>query len=245
MNIVGNYLMNPRGPYPRGQNIQVDTTTGVTATSNFAYSCTLDGSSGVQCPAGYLYSENQEDSVNFYNSTLFSAINNYVMGGHSSSGCGLIMDYAANSGTFTGNVVNDTGQCGIGVANGTSQTVDGNDVLITNPVSGGGDTAIYIWNQYSDPCGGVLLNGNEATEIQTDGSASGYWSGGGCNPVTCDGSNVNVDSCNVFDYGSGSTAYHLLVANPKVTTPPLIPPQPKHCVVKSPYSTQVSLPQCQ
>jgi hypothetical protein len=245
INIVGNYLMNPRGPYPRGQNVQVDTTSSVAVTGNLAYSCTLDGSSGVQCPAGYLYSEDQEDSVNFYNSTGFSAANNYIMGGHSVSGCGLMMDYAADSGTFTDNVVSNTGQCGIGIANGTNQTVDGNDVLITNPVSGAGDTAIYIWNQYSGPCGGVLLNGNIASEVRTDGSASGYWNGGGCSPVTCDGSNANVNSCNVFDSGSGTAAYDLLIANPRVTTPPLIPPQPKHCVAKSPYSTQTSLAQCQ
>jgi len=146
---------------------------------------------------------------------------------------------------FAGNIVHNTGQCGIGVANGTSQTVTGNDVLITNSVSGAGNTAIYIWNQYSGSCGGVLLHSNIATEIKTDGTASGYWNGGGCSPVTCDGTNVSVDACNVFDYGSGTTAYDLLVANPNVTTPPLIPPQPKHCVAKSPYSTQVSLPQCQ
>lgn len=241
--IKGNFLMNPRGPFPRGQNIQMDTTSGVSADGNFAYSCTLDGSSGVQCPSGYLFSENQEDSLNFYNSVSFTAENNYVMGGHSPSGCGLIMDDGADSGVFQGNILYDTGQCGIGVANGTNQSVTANKVLNLTPVPGAGNTAIYIWNQYGSACGPVLLNGNIATEIRSDG-ASGYWNGGGCAPVTCDGTNVSVDSCNTFDYGNETSAYDALIQDPAMANPPLIPPGPRNCVVKSPYSTQTSLPPC-
>jgi hypothetical protein len=90
----------------------------------------------------------------------------------------------------------------------------------------------------------VVLNGNISTLIRAGGYASGYWDGGGCAPVTCDGTNTNVNSCNTFDSGSGRTAYNALIADPAVTKPPPIPPHPKNCVVNSPYSTQTSLPPC-
>jgi hypothetical protein len=244
LTVTGNYLMNPRGPFPRGQNVQVDTTSNITVRGNLAYSCTLNGSSGVQCPAGYLFSEGQEDSINFYKSTTFVASDNYIEGGHSGSGCGLITDDTANDGQFINNVLYDTGQCGIGISDGTNPQVTGNKILNLNPVSGAGDTALYVWKQYTSACGPTLLDGNIATEIRADGTASGYWNGGGCGPVTCDGSNTNVSSCNTFDFGSGRTAYNLLIVDPTVTTPPLIPPQPKNCVAKTPYSTQTSLPPC-
>jgi hypothetical protein len=108
----------------------------------------------------------------------------------------------------------------------------------------GGNTAIYVWKQYSPACGPVLLNSNMGTEIRSGGYDSGYWNGGGCDPVTCDGANTNIDSCNTFDYGSGRTAYNALIVDPAVTKTPLIPPQPKNCVANSPYSTQASLPPC-
>jgi hypothetical protein len=236
--------MNPRGPFPRGQNIQVDTTSNIIVRNNLAYSCTLNGSSGVQCPAGYLFSENQEDSINFYKSTTFVASGNYIEGGHSGSGCGLMSDDTANGGQFINNVLYNTGQCGIGIGDGTSPRITGNKILDLNPVAGAGDTALYVWKQYASTCGPTLLSGNAATEIRTGGTASGYWNGGGCDPVTCDGSNTNVNSCNTFDSGAGRTAYNILIGDPTVTTPPLIPPQPKNCVAKTPYSTQTSLPLC-
>jgi len=244
LTVRGNYLVNPLGPYPRGQNLQVDTTSNITVKNNFAYSCTLSGISGVRCPPGYLFDENQEDSINFYQSTTFVAIGNYIEGGHSPSGCGLIADDIANGGQFVNNVLYNTGQCGIGISDGTDPQVTGNKILNLNPVAGAGDTALYVWKQYGSACGPTLLSGNTATEIQSGGTASGYWNGGGCDPVTCDGGNTSIDSCNLFDYGSGKAAYNKLIADPAVTTPPLIPPEPKNCVAKSPYSTQISSPPC-
>ena len=48
-----------------------------------------------------------------------------------------------------------------------------------------------MWNEYPTyPCGPVTLTGNIATFIAP--YISGYWDGGGCAPVTCDGTNTNV-----------------------------------------------------
>ena len=238
--INGNYGLNPLGPYPRGQNYQSDTVNNVKVESNYFYSCTLPGSTlgGVTCSATapdgslYLFSENQEDSVNFYVTTTFTAQNNYVVGGHSPSGCGIIFDYEANGGQVIDNILSSTGQCGVGVANGTNPVVSGNKILQLTPISGAGNTAIYTWNQYSPACGPTLLNNNTATMVLSPGNYNSYWDGGGCGPVT--------ESGNIFDQAAYDALYPMSTTNP----PPLIPPLPKNCVAASPYSTQTSMPGC-
>ena len=97
----------------------------------------------------YLFAENQEDSINFGLTNGIVARGNYVTGGHSPSGCGLISDDQANGAQFVNNILLDTGQCGIGIADGTNQVVDSNRFLNRTPVQGCGNTAIYVWKQYT------------------------------------------------------------------------------------------------
>jgi Right handed beta helix region len=239
--VNGNYLLNPLGPAdPRGQNLQVDSSTNIIVTNNYAYSCVLAGSGlgGVTCPAQaadgspYLFSENQEDSINFYHTTTFTAQNNYVVGGHSGSGCGIIFDERANNGQMFGNRLSDTGQCGIGVADGVAPIVNNNKILNSTPLPRAGNTALYVWKQYSARCGPTQVSDNVADEVQADGSHSGYWKGSGCDPVTL--------KANIF----GRTAYDQLYPMKVTNPPPLVPPIPKNCVARSPYSTQTSVPPC-
>ena len=233
ISVIGNYLFNPLGPYPRGQNFQSDTAARLSVIGNYAYSCTLLGP-GKLCPPGarYLYSEVQEDSINFFKTNTFTASDNYVVGGHSGSGCGLIADLAANNGTFHSNTVVDTGQCGIGIADGVNQLVSGNRILNLTPIHGAGNTALYVWKQYSPDCGPVRIINNVADELKLDGSHSGFWKGAGCGPVDLSG--------NVFGRAAYDALHPMSLTNP----PPLVPPLPKHCVAASPYSTQTSAPPC-
>lgn len=231
LNVIGNFLLNPRGPAdPRGQNFQCwgtdssNTCSNVTFQNNYALSSTDT--------TRYLYSENQEDSVNFGFANGATVTGNFITGGHSKSGCGLAADIAANNLTFENNRLLNTGQCGIGIGDGTTQIVQSNQVYNMNPVAGGGNTAIYVWKQYSGPCGPTAVANNIADEIKPDGSHSGYWDGGGCN-VTLSG--------NTF----GASAVPTLTV-PGMFAPPEIPPSPKSCVVSSPYTNNTSsgLPGC-
>lgn len=231
LNVIGNFLLNPRGPAdPRGQNFQCwgadssKTCSNVTFQNNYASSSTDT--------TRYLYPENQEDSVNFGFTNTARVIGNFITGGHSKSGCGLIADDAANNITIENNRLLNTGQCGIGIADGTTQIVQSNQVYNTTPVPGGGNTAIYVWKQYSSPCGPTTVANNIADEIKPDGSHSGYWDGGGCNATL---------SGNKF----GASAVGTLTA-PGTLAPPEIPPTPKNCVVSSPYTnnTLSGLPSC-
>jgi Right handed beta helix region len=224
LSVVGNFLLNPRGPFPRGQNVQAWNATGVEVLDNY----TLSSRS-----KKYAYPDDQEDSINFGMGSGFAAADNYVTGGQSPSGCGIIADDGANTARFSGNRLVDTGACGIGVASGTGQVVVRNEIINRTPVPGGGNTALYVWSQYNGvPCGPVRVAGNVATEVRKDGTQSGYWDGGGCAPVTLTG--------NTWD-----EAARKLLTPVEVKLPaPLVPPEPEHCVIESPYSTQTSRPPC-
>lgn len=230
--VTGNFLLNPRNDATnasRGQNFQCwqgsqsKGCSNITLQDNYALSS--------QDTTLYLYPEKQEDSINFGYSNGVVVQNNFITGGHSSSGCGLIADNAANGVHFLNNLVLNTGQCGIGIADGTNQLVDSNKVYNTTPVPGGGNTAIYTWKQYSNACGPTTVSNNIADEIKPDGSHSGFWDGGGCSAAL---------TGNIFNQSADSFLTPISV----VFAPPLIPPKPKNCVVISPYSTQTSMAAC-
>ena len=229
LTVIGNFLLNPRGgnPSSRGQNVQAWKSSNVVVLNNYALS-SLDTTK-------YLYPENQEDSINFGIGSSFFAGNNYITGGHSPSGCGLIADDGANSVQFIGNRLVDTGECGVSIATGTSQLMDHNQVLNRTPVDSpdSGNVALVVWNQYRrEPCGPVTVTHNIATEIRKDGTQTGFQNLGGCGPVTQDG--------NTWD----AAAQELLSPPETKMPPPLIPPEPRNCVAKSPYSTQTNWPPC-
>jgi Bacterial Ig domain/Right handed beta helix region len=233
--VRGNFLLNPIDSDPsqpadgqsRGQNFQAwSNSSNITVENNYALSST-DTSK-------YLFPENQEDSINFGVTNGIIARNNYITGGHSPSGCGLIADTGANSAQFLSNTLVNTGQCGIGIADGTNQLADSNKILNSTPVNGGGNTAIYVWKVTSSdpPCGPVQISNNIASALASDGSANSFFGGGGCDPVTM--------TNNTFD----AAAQQALSPAAQKLAPPLIPPQPANCVIASPFTNNTRLPGC-
>ena len=210
--VTGNFLLNPRGPFPRGQNFQAwGNCANILFQGNYCLSSQDTGK--------YTYPEGQEDSVNFGFTNGVIARNNYITGGHSASGTGIIADEAANNVQFLDNILVDTGQCGIGLASGSTQLVDGNIIVNRTPINGAGNAGLYVWSQYADPCGPVTISNNLVYQINWAGNPNDYWNGGGCGTVTL----------------TNNTFY---ATAPTPVTPPLIPPQPKNCAVLSPYTTQ-------
>jgi hypothetical protein len=224
--VVGNLLLNPRGAFPRGNNFQCwNECVGVTVQNNYALS-SLDTTQ-------YKYPESTEDSISFGITSNFVAQNNYITGGHSVSGCGIMADTYSNGGQIVNNQLVDTGQCGIGIVDG-SHVAHQNRVYNTNPVTGGGNTAMYVAHYgQSSVCGPILVTNNVADEIRTDGVHSGWWNGENCGVI-------NIDT---NEFGKSADAELTPQAIP--ASSPMIPPQPKNCVVISPYSTQTSAPSCQ
>jgi hypothetical protein len=225
--VVGNFLLNPTNDRSRGENVQTwSGCQNVLVEDNYTLS-SRDAST-------YKYSEVQEDSLSFGYTEEVTVRRNYVRGGHSASGCGIIADEGANQVRFINNIVVDSGQCGIGISDGIDQLVDGNSVVNSLPVVGGGNTAIYVWRVMpkSPPCGRVLISNNVASQLKPDGTESGFWNGGGCEPVTA--------SNNTF----GAVARGRLTPVPVKLPPPLIPPKPYSCTARSPFSNQTSWPMC-
>jgi hypothetical protein len=231
--ILGNFFLNPRNSGDRGQNIQVFYGSSNVLVENNYTLASVDTSR-------YKFAESQEDSINFGASTTGNftsgiiARNNYITGGHSASGCGLIAETGATSAQFLHNTLVGTGQCGIGIADGTNDVVDSNKVLNSTPVRGGGNAAIYVWkvNSSDPPCGPVQISNNIASAIASDNSANSFWNGGGCEPVT--------KTNNTFDAAAQQALSPATVKLP----PPPIPPQPNTCVIASPFTNNVSLPAC-
>ena len=226
--IIGNFFLNPRGgANHRGQNIQVwNNNSGVTVQNNYTLASTDT--------TKYKFAEVQEDSINFGPNTSGIVVQgNYVTGGHSPSGCGVIADTGVVSGQFFSNTLLNTGQCGIGITSGVNIMVDSNKVLNTTPVSGGGNTAIYVWKVVSsDSCGPVQVSNNIASAITSSGAPSSYFDGGGCAPVTLTG--------NTFDLAAAT----LLSPPSSKLSPPPIPPGPASCVAPSPFSNNTAFAPC-
>jgi hypothetical protein len=229
LTVTGNFFLNPRdeegGTGPRGNNFQCwNNCSNVTVDNNYALS-SLDTTQ-------YLYPEATEDSISFGIITGFVAQNNFITGGHSVSGCGIMADTYSNDGQILNNSLLNTGQCGIGITDG-SHTANGNKVYNTNPVTGSGDTAMYVAHYgQSSTCGPMTITDNIADEIKADGTHSGWFDAGDCGAI-----DITTDTF-------GASADPLLTPVATVFVPPLIPPQPKNCVVNSPYSTQTDVSRC-
>lgn len=217
--VIGNFLLNPRNTLTgsRGQNFQSwKGSRDVLVENNFALAS--------PDTALYKFPANQEDSMNFGETDGVIVRNNYITGGHSRSGCGLMADIGANNVHFIDNILVNTGQCGIGISDGVNQVVQGNRVMNRTPIQGGGNTAIYVWKQYAPPCGPVTVAGNIATQLKPDGTESSFWDGGGCGPVKL--------SKNVW----GAHAASLLSPIRERLAPPRIPPQPHTTPANSPFT---------
>ena len=193
--ITNNSLANPLGPFPRGQQIQIASFGEMPPSRDVL----VEGNTLLATrAAAYNYKENQEDAISLYFSEDVKVKNNLVQGGRSVSGCGILADDGSNGSWISGNRVYNTAQCGIGVASGRNQIVDANHVLLTEPVQNGGNTAIYVWLQYKAPCGEVTISNNIATFLRANGVHSGFWDGGGCEPVRLSNNTWDEDAYRIL-----------------------------------------------
>ena len=268
--INGNMSINPRGPFPRGQHFQTGSgTSNVTIANNRELSCqqaaTTCGNHSaagdnpptncLACSASTLsgdtfaYYADQEDANNIFGTAGATITGNWIEGGDSPSGQAILLD-TGSSGTMLieNNVLKNTGHGGIGPYAG-SGTISGNKLESSTDIDPN-QNGMYISNIAGGGCGPWNVSGNTLSEAEYASSV--------CNAATstCSfNSDGNDGSCgntnytnNTFDdgnYGANSAPGFKLL-NPIATTnpPPLIPPVPKNCVAKSPFSTQTSKPGC-
>jgi hypothetical protein len=136
-------------------------------------------------------------------------------------------------------------QCGGGSSGafaleGGSGTMSGNRMFSNNAGSNDNAVAHNVDGSVNPMATGVwhVMN-NSGDTIHTDGSHGGEWCGAYCA--------AEVQTNNTWGAAAdgGLTGSSTIAEIEAVLgAAPLIPPLPKNCVVKSPFSTQTSLPSC-
>ncbi len=274
--IKGNFMLNPTGPFPRGQQLQTsDGTSNVTVENNRELSCeesgcvTHESGTGRVCLTcsesslggdAFPYYALQEDANNFYHSAGGTISGNWIEGGDSPSGQGILMDQGTTGQwTISNNIIVDSGVGCIGPFQGTG-TISGNqceNLMDLNSDQNG----IYVSDLgLGGTCGPWTLTNNTMSVLYGGNSGSGAGSSEACassfdtQPACQFNSNGDDGTCgktvynsNNFDFGwygpfnplpdSGAAAL-IAIGNPVSVKnpPPPIPPLPKECVADSPYS---------
>lgn len=210
ISVIGNYMLNPLGPFPRGQGAQFDTTSVGDISDNFVECNPEKPTAGESDP---------EDLINMYKSDNVTVRRNFLRGGDSASGCGILVgDAGGHDEIVEDNVIIRTSQCGVGVASGEAHVVNGNQVLDTSFEGGSGNTGIYVWNQYPSACGNITVTNNVVRNKRPNGEHSPYWDGENCGTIT--------ESGNVFDGADGEAAEGMLLPEAEKLPPPSTPPNP-------------------
>ena len=140
--VLGNYFVGPLGPRPRGVHAQLSYVSGGEVTGNYGVADATDLPVGLKA--------DQEDAINIYRSTGITVARNYLVGGSSPSGCGIIVEGRESADNVVEeNILVRTGNCGIGIANGVRNIVRENKVLDTNIPRGAGNVGIYVAHMLS------------------------------------------------------------------------------------------------
>ena len=255
--VTGNFFFNTTGVDPACVGLAfgafghaiMDGTTGDfgTLTNNYIYNCRAPGSTtGVVCdtaitggsqPAFYEFTS---DVIDIYGSNNVTATGNYMVGGHGCSGSGVNVD---TSGVHSSNTLinfntiinaNSGSQCG-----GTNCTFDHNKSFFTddvtaapNPCGYNGGTVPFYISAATAPCTVTNNLGWNAAD------SSGFRTDGTCTPV------ITTNNFTSSAFPTLSTSSTVPQIEAVLGPPPLIPPVPKNCTVKSPYTTQTSSPSC-
>ncbi|MDP3844797.1 MAG: right-handed parallel beta-helix repeat-containing protein [Oxalobacteraceae bacterium] len=185
-----NYATRIRGPYPRGQLVQLNNVSG----SGNKITCNVSD----QTTPGYKGST--EDHVNMYGSSGTAAspilvkYNKIRGGGPSNSGGGLLAgDNGGSYVTIDTNILVNPGQYGIGIPGGNNNKLLNNKVYSASfPWSNIGAT-VWKWNAAEPASYGHEVSGNRINWTNRDGVSNNFWDGGNSGPITMS-NNVFGDS---------------------------------------------------
>jgi len=176
--VLGNFVRNVNGPFPRGQLAQFDKVSG---SNNWVCDNYAINERGKSYP---------EDVINMYQSkgTEKSPIlieNNYLVGDpeagsedKSPTGSGIMLgDGGGENILCRRNVILSAGQVGLGVSGGHFIRVEDN--FIIGRKSNVSNTGLYVWNQSKHPSDHVTVLRNRVSWVTKDGVDESWWNGGG------------------------------------------------------------------
>jgi hypothetical protein len=176
--VIGSFVRNVQGPFPRGQMAQFDNVSGSNNVIRDNYAINERGKS------------TPEDVINIYQSTGTEESpilieNNYLSGDpvdgstdKSVSGSGIMLGDCGGAHILCrGNVILSAGQVGLGVAGGSFIRVEDN--LILGQKSNVSNVGLYVWNQSKKPSDHVTVVRNRVSWTNKDAEENSWWNGGG------------------------------------------------------------------
>lgn len=178
-----NLAQRIRGPFPRGQLVQLNQVSG----RGHRIVCNVSD----QTTPGHL--AGPEDHISTFassgtaDSPILIAYNKIRGGGPSRSGGGALAgDYGGSHITIQGNILVAPGQYGLAVAGGTHHRIIDN--LIYSPEAfEWSNVGMIVWGQGDtttpDTCFGHEVRGNRVLYRHRDGYLNGAWNAGNCGPV--------------------------------------------------------------
>lgn len=154
--IEHNTVRNIQGPLPRGQMVQFNNVQGG---GNLVRCNTLENVPG--------QSGSVEDHISMYGSNgtpgdPIRILNNRTKGGESAevSGCGVVIGDVTGGNHFVvdGNVIVNSGNCGIGLTAGSNVRITNNTIVSRGQAQA--NVGLLAWNLYGRGCSGNTLTGN-------------------------------------------------------------------------------------
>lgn len=195
MIIALNQFKNMIGPLPRGQFVQMNTTTNCTG-------CVIGWNRG----ENFSGSSNPEDTYNLYKSsgttaTPIKITTNWIRGGGpSKTGGGIMMgDNGGSYQTAMFNILVNPGQYGMSISGGDHMSIINNQIFASKQSFT--NVGIYIWPQAGAACSFATVSGNQVNWTKSDGTANADWDSGSSSGFTTCGTisgwNTNTWSANI------------------------------------------------
>lgn len=184
--VIGNYVEDVQGPFPRGQLAQFDKVTGEGNVIAHNYGVNFAGRSTPEDMINIYKSEGTEKSPILIEKNFLCGDPEKGSADKSRSGSGIMLgDGGGRHILCRENTLFAPGQVGIGVCGGSHITVERN--LIYGDRSNVANVGLYVWNQSKAPGSDIGVRGNTVAWRNSRGDNSSFWKGerdGGFERVT-------------------------------------------------------------
>jgi parallel beta-helix repeat protein len=126
------------------------------------------------------------DGLSSYSSDNILFEGNEIRGGDLSAGCAVIVDgNGGDDNIIRNNTVSHMRNCGIAIADGFRNVIEGNHVSALK--GGGGDVGIYVWEQYAPTsCADNIVRNNTVVHYNP------FWNAGNCARTVITGNSWQV-----------------------------------------------------
>ncbi len=175
--VIGNYVEDVQGPFPRGQLAQFDKVTGEGNCISQNYAINFAGKSTPEDMINIYKSEGTEKSPILIEKNFLCGDPEKGSADKSKSGSGIMMgDGGGKPLRRAENTLFAPGQVGIGVCGGSNIAVEKNQIygLASNQANVG----MYVWNQSKAAGADIVVRDNTVAWKNAKGDNSSFWKGG-------------------------------------------------------------------